>query len=87
MNNECHNYDWFVGWLSRNLIKPEKPTLNTSADYIAKNFSRSFFNVSEADAESALKHLRFDYAEIDGKLFFSIDRSSPAFKTFAKFWN
>jgi len=86
MNYDCHNYDWFVGWLSRNLAKSERPTFNTSADYIAKNFSRSFFSVSEADAENALKYLHFDYAEIDGKLFFSIDRSSPAFETFAKHW-
>lgn len=82
-----YNYDWFVSWLERNLQKPQEPTFNTTAKYIAINFSRSFFNVTEEEAEAALKYLRFDYAVIDNESFFSIDRSSPAFETFSRYWD
>ena len=82
-----YNYDWFIDWLKRNLKKPTQPTFNTTAKYIAINFSRSYFNVTELDVENALKFLGFDFAIIDEKPLFSIDRSSPAFDVFARHWD
>lgn len=82
-----HNYDWFVDWLNRNLQKPKEREFNTQAKYIADNFSRCYFDVSESEVDSALKYLHFDYVVIDSETFFSIDRSSEGFKIFSKHWN
>ena len=81
-----YNYEWFIDWLKQNIQKPKEPDFNTQPKYIAINFSRCYFDVTESEVESALKFLNFDYALIDNQVYFSVDRSSEGFKHFAKHW-
>lgn len=82
-----YNYEWFYNWLKNNFKKPERTDFNTHPDILAKNFSRAFFEVSEQDVISALKHLRFDYCYIGDEIVFSVDHSSPGYEVFKKYWS
>ena len=82
-----YNYEWFITWLKRNIQKPKEPDFNTQAKYIAANFTRCYFEVTESEVEAALKFLRFDYVLIDNNIYFSVDRSSEGFKIFLKHWD
>ena len=85
--SKCYNYEWFLDWLKRHLRESEQTNYNTSAAYIAKNFSRLHFEVTETDAAEALKSLGFKYQNTKNGFEFSLDRTSPAFDEFKKTYN
>ncbi len=83
-NGNCYNFDWFVDWIKRNVFENKSVELETSAKYVAKNFSRCFFNVSEQDVISAFEIIGYERHHKDGESLYKLDRDSNAFKEFAK---
>ena len=82
--SNSYNFEWFLNWLRRNLNTPKTVDYNTDAGYIAKNFSRRFYQVSEQDAIEALKCIGFDYIIVEERHIFCLDRTSPAFTAFSE---
>lgn len=81
--SNCYNFEWFQSWLRNNYIEKQNAEYPTTPAYIADNFSRLYFPVTEQDAEEALKGAGFTPKYLDGKCVFFLDPDSPARK---KFW-
>ncbi len=68
--NSCYNYDWFVMWLSRHIHPALLPQTMISAEYISRNFTRRYFDVSEELVVEALESLGYScYIEQNKKCF------------------
>ncbi len=84
--SECLNYDWFVNWLRFNTVKSQNPNEFLSANYLAKNFTRSFFEVSDNDVVNAMKTIGYDSVLKDGKEYYNVTLTERGHSEFSKHW-
>lgn len=84
--SECYNYDWFLDWLKRSIVPTLIPQLTLSAEHIAKNFTRLYFDVDEELVALAFQELGYDCKYINGEKRYSISLTDKAKAEFETNW-
>ena len=85
--SDCYNYDWFVDWLRRSLVPNLIPQYLLSAENIAKNFKRLYFDVSVEDVTHAMEQIGYTCVIKHGEKFYSVSYTEEVEKALWKTWN